>query len=55
MSEDTNLEPESAGVSVLDVVVISGVLVIAFALVWRFRKRRLEEQNNFRSLKVVTK
>ena len=61
MSEGVDAEVVGGGsgeglqVGVLDAVLLSGLLVVVVALLVRFRRKRLEEQNNLRSLKVVNK
>lgn len=62
MSEGLGAESVSVGgtgeglqVGVLDAVLVTGLVVVVVALVVRYRRRKLEEQSNLRSLKVITK
>ena len=59
--EDANMEPGGGGsgeglqVGVLDALLLAGVLVIVLILFLRYRRKQLEEKDNLRSLKVITK
>ncbi len=58
MSEGAVLEETGEAVwhfSLLDGVMLGVLSMIVFALIIRFRKKRLEEQNNLRNLRVITK
>lgn len=61
MSEGVDTEAVGGGggeglqVGVLDAVLLGGLVVVVVALLVRFRRKRLEEQNNLRSLKVVNR
>jgi hypothetical protein len=54
-SEDLEVEPGGLQVSVLDAVLLAGLVVVVVAVLVRFRRKRLEEQNNLRNLRVITK
>ena len=61
MSEEQGGEVEGEGgggglqVGILDVVVLARLLVFVVAVVMRFRRKRLEEQNSLRNLKVLSR
>ena len=58
MSEGTVLEETGeAGwnFSLVDGVMLAALSAIVIALIIRFRKKRLEEHNSLRNLRVVTK
>lgn len=58
MAESSETTATDAGeglqVGVVDVVLLTGLVVVLVALVLRFRRKKQEEQD-LRSLKVVTK
>ena len=41
--------------SVLDGLMLAALCAIVLVLIFRFRKKRLEEQNSLRNLRVITK
>ena len=41
--------------SLLDGLMLAALFAIVVVLIIRFRKKRLEEQNNLRNLRVITK
>lgn len=43
----------AVSVGILDVVIIAGLVAVVAVLVMRFRRKKLEEQNTLRSLKVM--
>lgn len=43
-----------ASIGILDVVLIAGLVAVVAVLVMRFRRKKLEEQNTLRSLKVMS-
>lgn len=61
MSEGVNAESvrgESGGglqVGVLDAVLLTGLVVVVVAFLLRLKRKKQEDQNNLRNLKVVTK
>lgn len=57
MPEDVQVESaseESGYFSLVDGILLVGVVVIVLALIIRFRKRKIEERNSLRNLRVIT-
>lgn len=55
MSEEEETGEAGWQFSLLDGVMLGALAVILAVLIMRFRKKRLEEQNNLRNLRVITK
>ena len=43
----------AVSVGVLDVVIIAGLVAVVVVLLMRFRRKRMEDKNTLRSLKVM--
>lgn len=53
--ESASEEPGDGGYfSLVDGILLVGVVVIVLALIIRFRKRKIEERNSLRNLRVIT-